>query len=135
MEALGSNPMHCLVCNGEVPPERVDLPQELAERLADWNRLSYAFSILWLDSAEYEAFAAGELFRVESVLNQRGLALAEALNRIAPAYFALPDDQSRDEYAPRSVCPLCKGQLIRADSRHDWRVCHACRLVSPGESG
>ena len=30
-DALGSNPIHCLECNGEVPPERIGFGADLAE--------------------------------------------------------------------------------------------------------
>lgn len=132
MEALGFNPVHCLYCNLEVGPERLNLPEELAERLADWDELHRAIRILWLDSSDYEKWARRELLNVDSSVNTRGYELARQLNNIVPCYFVLFDDQSDPEYVPRSECPQCGRSLIEIAAVGSWRVCHHCRIVSPG---
>jgi len=54
---LGSNPLACLRCNGEVAPERVGFTAALAEELAFWRDFHDAFYTLWLDSGEFEDWA------------------------------------------------------------------------------
>jgi hypothetical protein len=60
MQALGANPLHCMRCHGEVAPESLPLPIELADPLADWSSVHDALDRLWLDSGAYEAWAASE---------------------------------------------------------------------------
>jgi hypothetical protein len=54
---LSPNPIVCLRCNGEVPPERIGFSAELAEHVAFWKNLHDALFTLWLDSSDYESWA------------------------------------------------------------------------------
>jgi hypothetical protein len=36
-QVAGFNPIHCLDCNLEVPPERLSLTADLAEEIASWD--------------------------------------------------------------------------------------------------
>ena len=53
---LSPNPIVCLGCNGEIPPERIGFSAELAERVAFWRNLHDALFMLWLDSSDYESW-------------------------------------------------------------------------------
>jgi hypothetical protein len=52
---FSSNPIACLKCNGEVPPERIGFSADLAERIAFWKNVHEALYTLWLDSSDYES--------------------------------------------------------------------------------
>ncbi len=51
---FGFNPIHCLNCNLEVPPETFNLSSVQIDGIAYWRVLHDAISLLWLDSGEYE---------------------------------------------------------------------------------
>ncbi len=53
MQALGENPIHCLNCNLEVPPEKLDLATKLIDAVAFWRNVYDAIDRLWLDSGAY----------------------------------------------------------------------------------
>src|SRR5207249_2147529 len=59
--ALSYNPIACADCNLEVPPERLGFSEKLAEEIAFWRTFHDAFFHLWLDSAEFEQWARGQL--------------------------------------------------------------------------
>jgi hypothetical protein len=42
LAALDPNPVRCLMCNGEVLPERLELTSSLAAAIANWSGLSLA---------------------------------------------------------------------------------------------
>lgn len=65
--ALFYNPIHCLECNGEVPPERLKLDPHLAEALATWLFTYRAIDSLELASGEYEMWARGQLMDLDSL--------------------------------------------------------------------
>lgn len=58
---LGFNPLRCLKCNLEVPPERLGFGRELADRIATWLRSYGAIDTLELESGSYESWARAEL--------------------------------------------------------------------------
>src|SRR4051812_6185298 len=82
MHALSANPVHCLDCNLEVPPERLELTVELVAAIASWRSVYGAIDWLWLDSGSYEEWAYGELADLSSAANRRGLAARAALDPI-----------------------------------------------------
>jgi predicted nucleic acid-binding Zn ribbon protein len=109
MSALSYNPVHCLDCNLEVPPETIGFDSALAEAIASWRGVYDALDQLWLDSREYEAWAKAELEDISSPVNQRGLKVAAQLNAFRRCYHWLFQDQSASYYEPIRTCPSCAG--------------------------
>jgi predicted nucleic acid-binding Zn ribbon protein len=126
MYALTSNPICCLYCNREVPPERIDLSVELVDQVASWNSLYGAFYTLWLDSGEWEAFAVCQLQDPQGRLVQAGLDIVHELSKVRPAYLAWHSDEAKKHEG----CPRCDGELDDVDTRIGTRHrCESCRIV------
>ena len=109
MSTLGFNPVHCIQCNLEVPPERMNLDAMLVQELVFWNDVYGAFETLWLDSGEYEQLAAQEMADLNSPVNQRGLQICRKVSEISTCFYYFWRDEESTE-AP-DVCPLCLGHL------------------------
>lgn len=105
---LTPNPLSCARCNLEVPPERIGLDTSLAEAVAMWRTFHQAFDTLWLDSGEYEDWAASQLGNANSPVNVRGLALVRRLNERRSCYlwWFWPPDESGEVAVPVG-CPRC----------------------------
>src|SRR5688500_13690630 len=106
MAALSYNPIHCMDCNLEVPPERVALSGALVERIAFFNGVFRAFETLWLDSGEYEAFVQKELEDIKSAVNRRGLSLRGEIDSSWRCYYCIFRDDTDGTRGPLSACPL-----------------------------
>ena len=113
---MGFNPIHCLECNLEVPPERLGFGQELANAIADWLRTYGPIDALELQSGEYEEWARAELMNPDSPPNREALKLARRLNKLVPTYFWFWQPQGDDDWQPASWCPVCGGVLAPHDS-------------------
>jgi hypothetical protein len=117
--------MVCLACGGEVSPESLSLPAELAEDLGEWAWFYEAIHALWLDSGEYEDFARAALEDFSAPANQRGYALAQKLNTLVSChYFAFQD--IGDDYVAPTACPRCHAPLV---PMMKWISCQPCRIV------
>ena len=135
MFALSYNPIHCMDCNLEVPPERLDLKSDLVEAVANWRQIHDALDHLWLDSGEYENWAWQQLLDISSSTNRRGRAVQQVLSAtIRRCYYWYPQDQSADDYTPITHCPAC-GQLMDDYTQGIFlqRVCETCSIVAAGE--
>jgi hypothetical protein len=108
---LSSNPLVCARCNGEVPPDRIGFDEALARDIAWWQRFHDCFYFLWLDSAEFEAWAAGHLRDPDSTVNSSGLELAAKISPLCRCYLSWFQDKSADDWAPATECPRCGGAL------------------------
>lgn len=133
MSDIGFNPIHCVICNREVPLERFDLDVPLIDELASWNSIFSGIYNLWLDSGAYEQWAALELSNINSGVNERGLSIAKKLNVIHKCYYlySLREAGVRDEAVRIDKCPICGSKLQRSDEAkvtHD-RVCEKCLLI------
>ena len=124
---LSPNPLTCLDCSFEVPPERLSLSKDLVDRIASWQTFHDCFYHLWLDSGEFEAWARGQLEDPDSVVNQRGRAVVEELNALRPAYYWWFLDPGADGFVPLSDCPVCGQGLTRLERR---LTCQQCRIVA-----
>lgn len=113
---LGFNPIHCLNCNLEVPPERLGLSREVADAVAAWLRTYGAIDALELASGAYEQWARSQLLDADSAPNVEGLRLARQLNELAPCYFWFWQPDGDEDWEPRSSCPICGELLRRYDS-------------------
>ncbi len=128
---LSSNPVNCMVCNLEVPPEFFQPGEQLCYRLAEWNRLHDAVYRLWLDSGDYEAWARRELEDLSSHVNQLGLQLLPEMNRLRRTYYWYFQDNICEDYRPLTACPLCHQALQRFPlGTFDWPICEHCLLLA-----
>jgi hypothetical protein len=125
---LSHDPLACLRCNGEVPPQRIGFPPSISDELASWRNFHRAFYTLWLDSAEYENWAATELENPNSPVNLRGLQLVKKLNTYHRTYYWWFQNASREGFVPISECPSCSKALVPA-----WGhlVCETCSIIVP----
>ncbi|MBN1312860.1 MAG: DUF2310 family Zn-ribbon-containing protein [Anaerolineae bacterium] len=133
MSTFGFNPIHCLDCNLEVPPERIGLGADLAEATAFWSQVFRAIDRLWIDG-DYEDWAGQELSNIESSVNKRGKKIAEALNSLRRCYYWYHQDQSVDFFKPITSCPLCgKGLSKYTNGIFLQGICEDCSIVTVGE--
>jgi hypothetical protein len=133
MNTFSFNPIHCLDCNLEVPPGRINLSAELAEAIAFWSRIYRAIDHLWLD-VDYEDWAEQELSDINSSVNKRGREIAKTLNESHRCYYWYHQDQSADFFRPITDCPLCGEELVEyINGIFQQRICHSCSIVTVGE--
>jgi hypothetical protein len=109
---LTFNPLSCARCNLEVPPERIGLDSSLIDAVAAWRTIREAFDALWLDSGEYESWAASQLGNPNSSVNLRGFALVRRLSERRRCYlwWFWPSDDSGEVAVPNR-CPRCAQAL------------------------
>ena len=122
------NPIMCLKCKGEVPPERIGFSAELAEQIAFWRNLHEALLTLWLDSSDYESWGRAQLEDPNGRVNTWGLELVRALSGRRRTYYEWFQDSSADDFAPLSQCPRCSGGLKECSGQ---LVCESCSIVVP----
>ena len=129
LAALDPNPIRCLKCQGEVPPERLELPRPLAEAIANWARLALAIEALWLDSREYEPWAQKELEDPTSPMNVRGRELRAELETVNRSYYWLHRDIEAEGHLAQ--CPICGVQLraYERGTRDALYLCDGCSIV------
>ena len=118
------NPIRCLICGGEVDPERLGLTQSEVDAVANWRFAYGAVDALELDSGAYEEWARGELTRVDSPINQQAFEVVRILDRHRPTYFNF---WQGDEVYER--CPVCDEALTAMDGNAGIGVCESHRIV------
>jgi len=138
MDALGANPLHCMRCHGEVMPEALPLPTELADPVANWFRVYGALDQLWLDSGTYETWAAGELANLESSVNRAGLVLRARIDPVRRCYYWIFDAMSQEPPSSNAQalrrCPKCDAPMTPyVGGRIPQVVCEGCSLVASPE--
>lgn len=134
MQALSSNPLHCMDCNLEVRPEPLGLKDDQILSIAQWSAVYRALDALWLDSTEYESWSERELSDIHSPVNVRGLEIQKSLNQERPCYYWL-FQTARPELL--RACPLCGQDLIRR-SKPSFMACFTCencRIVTADDPG
>ncbi len=130
---LSFNPIHCLKCNLEVPPERLGFGRELADAIATWLRTYGAIDALELESGAYESWARGELLDAASAPNVEGRRVARQLDEFRRCYFWFWQADCDDDFEPCSVCPVCQQPLERYDDGiFPQLLCDRDRLVLVG---
>ncbi len=122
---FGPNPLHCIVCNLEVPPDRLGFSEQLASDIASWRSFYGAFDTLWLDSGEFEAWAVRHLTDPTGAVVTKGRAVVADLNKFRRTYLLWFQDASAEDYAPPTSCPVCGMPLA---PRGRARVCDACAI-------
>jgi len=112
---LGENPIHCLRCNLEVPPERLRLSASDVDAIAHWRTVYGAIDSLELDSGPYEGWARSQLLDPTSPPNLEGFEVSRRLNAIRRCYFWFFQPEADDDYESLSVCPIYKEPLVAYD--------------------
>jgi hypothetical protein len=121
---LGSNPLYCLSCNGEVAPERLGFGEALAERIARWNTAYGALYALWLDSGEYEPWAKEKLMDIKGQVSRDGLEVVRELGAFAKTYYLWFYEDK-----PPATCPACGAPLhFREDCKR--LLCDRCHIIT-----
>ena len=134
MTALGLNPLHCVNCNLEVPPESFALTPVLVSEIVKWRAIDDALHHLWLDSGEYESWAKAQLSDIKSPANTQGLHLREKLNVLRRCYFAYFQDQSGENFQSIQTCPNCHLTLtVYPNGKFFQLVCEDCSIITFGE--
>jgi hypothetical protein len=131
---LSPNPLACARCNLEVPPERVGFDEALAKEIASWQQFHDCFYLLWLDSGEFEEWAAKLLRDPASAVISRGMELAREISQSCACYLSWFQDQSADDLAPPIRCPECNGTLeVRFSGERpqggSLLVCEGCSVA------
>jgi hypothetical protein len=126
-DRLGENPLYCMCCNGEVHPERLGFNGQLAEDIASWRFVHRSLYWLWLDSGQYETWAARQLADPQGEVHREGRDLVRRLNETIRAYYWWFQD-SDDDHPPADRCPVCGGELMPCRDR-PFRKCEICSLL------
>jgi len=130
----GFNPVHCLDCNLEVPPERLPLDREQVNDIAYWARGFAAIDWLWTASGAYELWAREQLSDIGSSVNALGRRVARQLDGLRRCYYWYFQDESAEDYAPISRCPSCGVEMAEyTGGIFLQRICEDCRIVTSGE--
>jgi Zn-ribbon-containing, possibly nucleic-acid-binding protein (DUF2310) len=125
---LSSNPIACIRCNGEVPPERIGFSANVADQIAHWKNVYGALMALWLDSGDYESWACAQLEDPNGQVNVCGLDVAQKLNSHRRAYYWWFQNATADGFVPVSRCPRCSADLVERFGR---LVYEACSILVP----
>lgn len=131
---LSRNPLSCGRCNLEVPPERLGFDVAMADALASWRGFHDSFFHLWLDSGEFEDWAAAQLRDPSSPVNVRGLEVARRLSIEHRCYLWWFQDENANDWIPADHCPRCAAALeIRFRGERpqggELRVCDSCLIA------
>lgn len=127
-DSLGENPLYCVACNGEVAPERIGFDNRLAEDIASWRSIHRSLYLLWLDSGEYENWAAGKLRDPNGSANVDGRKIVERLNEFVRTYYWWFNNITVDEYVSPQHCPVCSGTLTEYGDR-SFHKCDNCSII------
>jgi hypothetical protein len=130
-----SNPLSCLDCNLEVPPERLEFGEKLADDIANWLGTYGAIDALELASGPYEGWARAELLDPTSPPNSEGLRLARELGAYGRCYFWFwQPGLADDSWEPPKTCPVCEEPLDEYDGGiFRQLLCERDRLVVEGK--
>jgi hypothetical protein len=126
---LSENPISCLRCNLEMPPERLGWSKDAVDGLAYWRQFHDCFYLLWLDSREFDGWAKAQLEDAASPVNTRGLALVAKLNAFRRTYYWWFQDNSADDWEPLSLCPRCGGDFVEWPGRLPRYLCEPCSIA------
>jgi hypothetical protein len=118
----------------EVPPEAVGFDRELADAIAWWREFHDCFHFLWLDSGEFEVWAAGILQDPSSRVNTEGRELARRLSARRHCYLWWFQGEGATERVPATNCPCCSKELEERFPRErpsggSLRVCDDCLVA------
>ena len=127
-DTLGSNPLRCFDCSGEILPERVGYSADTAESIANWRSLHSSLYRLWLSSGEYENWARVQLLDPNGEMNRLGYDIVAELNSlpsIGAYYWYFVDTDAESE---PTACPKCSAPL-RPLPNGNRGTCDSCRII------
>jgi predicted nucleic acid-binding Zn ribbon protein len=127
-DTLTENPLQCVECNGEVAPERIGFDESLAQEIANWRSVFRSLFLLWLDSGEYESWAAERLCDANGEVNRRGLDVAAQLNQFVRAYYWWFKNTGVEDPPEMTNCPICRSRLETVEGRQ-FQKCEACSVL------
>lgn len=127
-DSFSQNPVQCLTCNGEVPPEQLGYDAQLVEEIACWRSIYRSLYLLWLDSGEYETWAAEKLASPASKVNVQGRDIVRRLNGVMTSYYWWFNDTEIEEKDPPSNCPYCASPLKDFEERN-FQICDNCLIL------
>lgn len=134
MWSLSFNPIACLDCNLEVPPENVPVPEDAVTAVAYWCQIDAAIQHLELDSGPYEQWARDQLLDPQNRVVTEGREVQRLLNPIRRCYYWFFQPQSDGDFVPRTTCPICERTLTRYQGGiFSQLVCEHCSVVLVGE--
>ena len=111
-------------CRGEVEPERLSLSIDIIDAIAQWNYIYVALYALWLDSGEYEEWAAEQLSSPDGQINKSGMEICSRLSAKIPTYYFW----FYKEAGSNLICPVCFTELIIRGG-HSLERCENCKIV------
>ena len=111
-----------------VPAERLGFNARFAEEIANWLSVYDSLYRLWLDSGEYEVWAAARLSDAHGQVNERGREIVARLNGIVATYYWWFETQIHTEAEPLIACPICSGPFGELDGKY-FKVCAACNVI------
>ena len=127
--SLTYNPIACVDCNGEIAPDRLEMSPELIQAIVSWRYLHDALYALWLDSREFEQWAADQLLNPNGPATTRGLQLCGQMPSARRCYFWFFQDTNAPDYTPRTTCPVCSGTLEDRKVIKHRRLCNHCGIL------
>ena len=133
MWAATESPLWCLRCERGVSLRRLPLDDGTHSQIAEWSRAFANIYTLWVDSGNYEAWAARQLFDLASPLNRHGLAIASELSQSLDCYYWFDLDRSEEiEPVQLEECPSCGEPLdVAEEAKRPALVCENCRIITP----
>jgi len=117
--------LYCVICSGEVIPERIGFDAKLADEIASWRSVHQGLYCLWLDSGEYEEWAKQQLTNAGGQVNLRGRELALQLNATVTTYYWWFHDMDNGLV---ENCPICNDKLSESDDLNFQR-CEKCFIM------
>lgn len=127
-DTLTENPLQCVECNGEVAPERICFDERLSDDIASWRGLFRSLYLLWLDSGEYEAWAAERLLDRNGEVNVRGREVVDQLNQFVRAYYWWFKNTELEEPSAPVACPNC-GIAMEPYEGFSFQKCESCAIL------
>jgi predicted nucleic acid-binding Zn ribbon protein len=136
MSALGYNPFHCMICNLEVPLERLELALDVKtiDMVVSWRDIHDSLYRLWLDSNDYEEFASNQLTNINSRVNKLGREIQNKINNSIECYYWYFQDRNNEFYKPIENCPVCKREFTEFyGSNIPQKICSHSMIVTDGD--
>ncbi len=130
--ALSDNPFQCIDCNREINLSTFKFDLETVEELVSWRDVYSSIYKLWLDSGEYEKWAAEQLLNIYSPINQRGLSLSKRISDHKLCFYWYFHEKDNDSSSiPLLSCPSC-GHAFETynEGIFPQHICKNCFIIT-----
>jgi len=118
--------------NAARPTASVNVFSEtMVDALASWRDFHDSFYHLWLDSGEFEDWAAAQLRDPSSPVNTRGLDLARRLSIYHRCYLWWFQDEGAPDWIPPTRCPRCSARWNQVPWGATARTAFRRRCLQP----